>query len=259
MAHPLLFILLFYVGGLITDKHVEAPIPWALSLAAIMCVTIFRSGPSSRTALPALVFLLAWCWQTTHTHTISLSDLRHRFPKPADVKLTGRIRHIDYFPSAKNTYCQIILDLESIGTNGGTQMKTGARILGDVLLTGVPFVRKHDQVQLTGILSPIRTSAYPFAFQPDIYWEARGMHHQIRIDSESMQLVSSATPETGWDRRFMDWASSHLDRELPEDQAAQLMQAMTLGKKNEIPADIHAMFARAGTIHLFAISCCLHI
>jgi len=57
-----------------------------------------------------------------------------------------------------------------------------------------------------------------------------------------------------WSERFLPWAHQVLAQGLPDDEAARLLRAMTLGWKTPLSGDVDDVFMRAGTMHVFAIS-----
>ena len=85
----------------------------------------------------------------------------------------------------------------------------------------------------------------------------RRIHFELRTDefTQWSLLDTNAPPSRPLVDRFRQWSTNNLARGLPEqDEALELLWAMSLGWRTALTGEVKEPFMRSGTMHLFAIS-----
>jgi ComEC/Rec2-related protein len=112
-------------------------------------------------------------------------------------------------------------------------------------------------IQVDGVLAPPETASSPglFDYRKNLY--RRGIHHELRTDEFShwKLLPQPDVPTRPLADVFRNWARHNFRKGLPEqDEALELLWAMSLGWRTALTGDVAAPFMQSGTMHLFAIS-----
>ena len=85
----------------------------------------------------------------------------------------------------------------------------------------------------------------------------RGIYFELNTDKHTRWklIPQPAPPRRPLADRFRAWARHNLSRGLPEqDEALELLWAMSLGWRTALTGEVAAPFMRSGTMHFFAIS-----
>jgi ComEC/Rec2-related protein len=110
-----------------------------------------------------------------------------------------------------------------------------------------------QEVEVTGVVSQPEPALAPGLFDYRAFLKLLGIHYQLRADGpQDWKVLGSRSPPAG--TRFNAWAKRTLAHGLPNDQALQLLWAMTLGWKTALNGEVSEPFMRSGTLHVFAIS-----
>lgn len=109
-------------------------------------------------------------------------------------------------------------------------------------------------VEVDGVIAfPARAST-PGLFDYRAYLHNTRVFYQLKTDSTNdWRLMSfEKMPVT---ERFRNWAAAVLQRGVPtEDEATEIIAAMTLGLRNSLSGEMSDVFMRTGTLHIVAIS-----
>jgi competence protein ComEC len=113
----------------------------------------------------------------------------------------------------------------------------------------------HGQsVEVTGVLGQPPAALARGLFDYRSYLGRLGIHYTLRASSPKDWVVLGST-RPPFAVRFNVWAKKTLAYGLPaEDEALQLLWAMTLGWKTALSGETTEPFMRSGTLHIFAIS-----
>ena len=189
------------------------------------------------------------------------SDLAREFSqKPLPVKITGIVisEPQQGQPGPGIPSCRFRLRLESIGPAG--EPDEPPRPENAVLMVtwlGVP-PDYGDRVSITGGATNIAPPRNPGKFDYQAYLHRLGIDSEIRMrypnDAEVLDsghgnpLIATAISIRQW---MQDKLRIDLDN---SPDAAGIIQGMTLGRKEEAPADILQLFQLTGTLHLFVVN-----
>jgi ComEC/Rec2-related protein len=120
----------------------------------------------------------------------------------------------------------------------------------------VTNVEYGDRFALTGRFEPLPAPHNPGEFNYADFLYRRGVYIRFRAAVPAKRLEGRQTnPVVAAALRTRQIIQSVLTIGLEDDLAtAQIIQSMVVGSRSEIPADLKALFAETGTLHLFAVS-----
>ncbi len=248
----LLYLAASWVGGLLLGSLI-APSFWLLlpllaALAALALLRLYQKRPLAP-ALLAMAFLLALLRS-------GASDVPPAVV-PAYGGETARVEGVvESYPENRGAFTQFVIRIESIDPDQGwgdapARAMVSARP-GDVLALNRagPRFRYGDRLILEGDLS--RPPVFE-GFDYRDYLANRGIHLVMAYPKVELVGQGEGNPALArvYDLRFK--MSRALSESLAEPQAA-LAQALLLGERSSLPADLKDDFRNTGASHLLAIS-----
>ncbi len=209
-------------------------------------------------ALIATIVLVGWANYIRQTAPISPNDLRHLIPEEgAIVTLRGKLvatperRHAGVVERTS-----LRIRAESITRRGqsqpahGTVMVTTTNQLGEDFYAG-------QFVEVDGVLIQPEHAKAPGLYDRRESLRRRGIYFELNTDKLTRWklIPQSSSPRPPLADRFRAWARHNLSRGQPEqDEALELLWAMSLGWRTALTGEVAAPFMRSGTMHFFAIS-----
>ncbi len=109
-------------------------------------------------------------------------------------------------------------------------------------------------VEAFGTLQAPAPTDGPGLFDYQGFLGRQDIHRLFQVDKADDILLAPYAGNPPWSERFLPWAHAALCRGIPDDEAARLLRAMTLGWKTPLNGEVDDVFMRAGTMHVFAIS-----
>ncbi len=267
MKRPMLCMAAPFVGGVLVAEWLGAPspLPLALWLALTTAAAVLGLAWSRvRLAAAYLGLLAAGAASLTFTQsTLSPLDLRTlAAPEPVLATVRGHLLetpvhriythqdHVTHRTQAEVEVSEVRLGRRAWQPAFGVIAVSTARTLDSEFYGG-------RAVTVEGVLSPPPGPAAPGGFDYQAYLARRGIYFQLRCGEPgdwTLDDASQPAPRPLADR-FGTWAMRVLSRGLPvEDQALQLLWAMTLGWRTALTGEVSDPFMRSGTMHVFAIS-----
>ncbi len=209
-------------------------------------------------ALIATVVLTGWANYTWQTAPISPHDLRHLIPdEGAIVTLRGQLMAT---PERRRAgvveRTSLRIHAESITRRGqslaarGMVMVTTTNRLGESFYAG-------QIVEVDGVLIQPEHAKAPGLYDRRESLRRRGIYFELNTDKHTRWnlIRQSSSPRPPLADRFRAWARHNLSRGQPEqDEALELLWAMSLGWRTALTGEVAAPFMRSGTMHFFAIS-----
>ena len=291
MRRPLLFAALLYAAGVLLGEMWPQP-PFLLLAIAItaglVCVgcwrvagmtgalathraNLFAQSAGLGTLLGArlqlgfgiaFLVLAGWANHAFHTAILSPVDLRRLIQEEAEIiTLRGRmvdtpLQRITRRESGSIERLLVMIDTEAIGRDDQWQAAGGRVMVATTnrLDTGYYAGRR---VEVDGVIARPSGPRAPGLFDYRQYLMRRGIHFELRTDkfTQWILLDTNAPPSRPLVDRFRQWSTNNLARGLPEqDEALELLWAMSLGWRTALTGDVKEPFMRSGTMHLFAIS-----
>jgi len=112
-----------------------------------------------------------------------------------------------------------------------------------------------DEFVVYAPLEGIRSPLNPYQFDYQSYLQKQGIHHQIRTNYPSiLKTEKNSTTLFGHASRFRERIISKLkERDFGKDEMA-VIQALLLGKRDDISQDTYNNYKNAGAVHILAVS-----
>jgi len=209
-------------------------------------------------ALIITIVLMGWANYVRQTAPISPNDLRQLIPKEgAIVTLRGELAAT---PTRRRAgvveRTSLRIRAESITQRGqsqpahGTVMVTTTNQLGEDFYAG-------QIVEVDGVLIQPEHAKAPGLYDRRESLRRRGIYFELNTDKLTRWklIPQSPSPRRPLADRFRAWARHNLSRGLPEqDEALELLWAMSLGWRTALTGEVAAPFMQSGTMHFFAIS-----
>jgi ComEC/Rec2-related protein len=247
-----------------------ALLPPDLPLAALIAATLlggFLALPEWRGSHLALAFCLAAAG-ASHlagtTRPLRHDDLRHRIQATESLAtLRGilentpevRIRTRDGKP---RTNTLAVLRCQAVDQNNSESwIPASGRVLISSPFVPAPDFRAGAGIEISGVLRQPRGPQAPGTFDHARYLHWQGIEFELRSSEPGdWRFAPGGTrPDPDWKERFQQRSREILSLGLPvEDEATQLLWAMTLGWKTALTPEVDEAFMRSGTLHVFAIS-----
>ena len=280
-----------YVLGVLLGEWLPLPIPLLLGAALAVGICTFAvdwmatrcSGAVSRTSgflcdhlnmvvglvssaravlLAITLIFVGWSNFVRQTAIISPHDLRLLIP-PEGAIVTIRGKKASSPDQRRTGFVErtlVQVNAETILLEDQWQPARGRILISTTDQLGAEYFSGR-MIQVDGVLAPPETASSPglFDYRKNLY--RRGIHHELRTDEFShwKLLPQPATPARPLADVFRNWARHNFRKGLPEqDEALELLWAMSLGWRTALTGDVAAPFMQSGTMHLFAISSPAH-
>ena len=209
-------------------------------------------------ALIATIVLLGWANYAWQTAPISPNDLRHLIPEEgAIVTLRGELAAT---PERRRAgvveRISMRIRAESITRRGQSQLAHGTVMVTTTNQLGEDYY-SGQIVEVDGVLIQPEHAKAPGLYDRRESLRRRGIYFELNTDKLTRWklIPQSNPPRRPLADRFRAWARHNLSRGQPEqDEALELLWAMSLGWRTALTGEVAAPFMRSGTMHFFAIS-----
>ncbi|WP_421806404.1 ComEC/Rec2 family competence protein [Flagellimonas sp.] len=134
------------------------------------------------------------------------------------------------------------------------------RATGKLLLSLTPDSLLHpleidDELLLYASLENIRPPLNPYQFDYRSYLQKQGIQHQIRTNYPSiLKTEKNSNTLFGHASRFREHIISKLKKQAFGADEMAVIQALLLGKRDDISEDTYNNYKNAGAIHILAVS-----
>ena len=291
MRRPLLFAALIYaVGVLLGEMWPQSPFILLIIVvtAALACVgcwwvvgvtgalgthraNLFAQSAGLGALLGArmklgfgIAFLVfaGWANHAFHTATLSPVDLRRLIKDEAEIiTLRGRmvdtpVQRITRRESGSIERLLLMVDTEAIWCDDQWQVAHGRVMVVTTNRLDVGYYAGR-RIDVDGVIARPSGPMAPGLFDYRQYLIRRGIHFELRTDefTQWSLLDTNTPPSRPLVDRFRQWSTNNLALGLPEqDEALELLWAMSLGWRTALTGEVKEPFMRSGTMHLFAIS-----
>jgi competence protein ComEC len=259
VSRPFVLIAAALMSGIVFARWFNPLFPaYLIALTAILPLFLWKRVRWTGAAL--FCFVLGACLYAERYRISSSNDSRSLFSgEPELVTIRGRL--VDT-PSVREVqagrgefaYSYGLIDLTEARKDKGkwepAKGRVATRMRGE--LTSDFF--QGRSVEATGVIARPSGAAAPGLFDYRAYLHHTRVFFQLKCDSTNdWQLLSfESMPLT---ERFRRWAAAQLQRGIPaEDEATEIIAAMTLGMRNSLSGEMADVFMRTGTLHVIAIS-----
>ncbi len=205
-----------------------------------------------------MLILFGWSNFIRKTAVVSPHDLRLLIPRGAEiVTVRGKMTSSPDQQLAGLTKRMLVqMSAESIFLDDKWQPAYGRIFISTTDQLGVEYFAGR-MIQVDGVLSPPEMAASPGLFDYREHLYRQGIHYELHTDELShwRLLPQSDEPTRPLADEFREWAKLNFRKGLPEqDEALELLWAMSLGWRTALTGTVAAPFMQSGTMHLFAIS-----
>ncbi|KAA3623890.1 MAG: ComEC family competence protein [Flavobacterium sp.] len=112
-----------------------------------------------------------------------------------------------------------------------------------------------DRIWVEGQISAVPPPLNPYQFNYAAFLEIQDVYHQIRTEPNLIQKVASeGFSFKSYSSKLRDQLIHKLDDPVFGDEERGIIQALILGKRNNIQPDLYQSYAAAGAIHILAVS-----
>jgi len=256
MKRPFAWPALLFIGGIVLGHAL--PVPFAFWLVAGLVLAVGAVVFSSRRVVLLSLSIVAagTAALTLRTQIVGPNDLRSIVgTEPRIVTVRGRITEAPYqrfYDDRSRTLTKVKTEQLRFKETDPWRAVAGTAA---VINRGDPpeFLWPGQHVEVTGVISQPEPAVAPGLFDYRAYLNLLGIHYHLRAEGpRDWQVLGPRTPPAG--TRFNTWAKRTLAQGLPQDEALQLLWAMTLGWKTALNGEVSEPFMRSGTLHVFAIS-----
>lgn len=116
-------------------------------------------------------------------------------------------------------------------------------------------VQPGREIEVHGLLERPPMAVASGTFDLRRYLRRNGIHFVLEAGPPSGWRIPDAGPGTdSWAVWFVRWGQGALSHGIPSDTSTGLLWAMALGWRNGLGQELTEVFARSGTLHVFAIS-----
>jgi competence protein ComEC len=256
MKRPLAWPCVLFIGGILLAELSGWPFLLFLGSAFLLVLAALLWARGRLALLGAGIFATGAAALAFQIHVIASNDLRNLTEtEPRIVTIRGKLVETPYQRFYEDQSRSLTkLECAALRLAGGEWQPVAGTVA--VVTPGAPVDKLwHGQlVEVTGVLAAPPVALAPGLFEYRAYLQRLGIHYTLRASSDrDWRVLGSTEPPLAV--RFTQWAKRTLARGLPrEDQAVQLLWAMTLGWKTALSGETSEPFMRSGTLHVFAIS-----
>ena len=111
-----------------------------------------------------------------------------------------------------------------------------------------------EKYMTIGKLLPIPSAPNPGGFDFGNYMKKKGVHLQLYGNSSQLTFISKKKSVRGVAQKTREKMLGYVDHLQLRDQSKAVMKALVLGDRSDIDAHLQEEYAKAGAVHLLAIS-----
>jgi competence protein ComEC len=253
MTLPLLWVSLAFLGGIVLNRFLHAPLEFWLIIALLPIINaIFLRRRAARfaplnvwlIAAVSIALLLGAFRYGLTIHKLTSADVAWYNDRQYDVLVTGTL--VDP-PDYRDTYTNLRLSVQQID-NGKSVVNVSGLLLARVAINQT--FEYGDVVRLRGQLQtpPVNED---FSYQE--YLARQGILSYMPTAQATLLPGNAGNPLIRYIYAFKANAVNNVYRIFPDPEAS-LLAGILLGEANGLPAPIQQAFKDTGTAHIIAIS-----
>lgn len=261
MNRPLLPPALAFGTGILANEFLDRPPGLWLAFLAVALGLALAPGRAGIAALWTGWILAGALAHAIHDTPLSPLDLRRvAGVEPRLVELQGRVAET---PSLRlkerrgrwSERTLASMEVTSWRDPGGTWSPASGTVMTSTRGTLPPELFRGRSARVTGVLQLPPGPAAPGLFDYRQHLRRQDIHRTLEVTGPE-DWIPDGGPNVRppFSEQFLPWAREALARGLPEDEATQLLWAMTLGWRTGLSGETSTVFMESGTMHVFAIS-----
>ena len=251
MKRPVLWVLAFYIPGILMGRYV-----WEIGAVLFLVAALFASGFFLLRRLgkggPALVLLFAagyfLCGNALDTGTEALNRAAGDDTK---IIAEGVLYDVSRTQSGYQLTTLKAREIRNAGTGEAlfSSQKDGALKL--MVISGITDTPLDSRVTFTGELDIFAGKENPGGFDEAVYMKARGFSYEAY--TEDIAFSPGERSARYYLLSFREAVSEVFDRSLPANESA-VMKAVIIGDRSSLPEEIKELYREGGISHILAIS-----
>lgn len=256
MRGPLIYPLIALIAGIIGGYYLA--IPGYLLFAGIIIILIFllltiikKWTTASFLLIIGFTFLLGYFNIQSQEYLIRSDEHIARYISAGKLAFEGVVIENPFTHPPDKTVlfvrCQrIIKDKSYIPVTGNIRLV----IPSDLSFQYGDFIRFHSA------LKKIQSFQNPGGFDYERYMKLQGIYATGFVANSSQIVLLRKNAASGWRLKlesFRLYLTQIIYKNAPSPQR-EIIEAMTIGNQNEIPADVRENFNKTGTAHILSIS-----
>ena len=261
MKRPLVAVVSGYVVGLLLAGIFQLPLGVLFAFTFFVLVLALVLEKFRPWLIWLLIVLAGWTNLVSRTAIISPHDLRALLGNDAAiVTVRGKLTETPRLRVFERDDAESWRTLARIRVSALRRGTSWESAFGQIVAT-VPDVLPDSyfagqNIEVTGVLAPPPLPVAEGMFNYRDHLKKLGIYYELKTRlPDDWQIVKPAQSVPPWSDRFLSWAKKTLTLGLnPQDEATQLLLAMTLGQKTVLTEEVSEPFMRSGTMHIFAIS-----
>jgi len=253
---PALYAALSLAAGIMAGPllscTIPATAPWAVSGCALLLTSAALIRKLRTPCLLLLLFLTGvFRWGGVGQNRPAC-HVSHKLPTGERIAVHGTVIRAPLRRSQQNS---LLLKCDSLLTSTGCQAVQGRLQLRTDSLP--PAVIYGSVIWATGQASLPSLPRNPGAFDARRHYQRQHIFHFLKAEPEDIEITTGTSGSHAFQRKLIYPLRRRLREALfdyTDSQAAPLLSALLLGDRSALAPDQRDTFARAGIIHLLAVS-----
>ncbi len=256
---PFIRVVLFFAAGIALAVYLpewQLLVPWAGLLAGVAWIVLLvrRSQWFMRYnffygIIASLLWLcLGWFFLIAATESRHTGHILH--VQPGDAYAARVIAS----PLSKGRFYRFKAEVEAVHDTTGWRPASGKLLLYLDTAAGQPQI--SDRLVVSGWPQPVTPPRNPYEFDYRQFLTFNNIWHRQFIRANQVRWVAAQPAFSLAHLAFRMRAvlQAQLQQYIKDDQALAVIQALLLGNKNDLDATTTEAYARAGAMHVLAVS-----
>lgn len=255
LKHPVFHIIIFLILGILCGYYFPTDVKTVPVISSFLLVVLYGislfAKKNSKYLSPFSIVTLIIFFFIGYTSISIKNDLNSKshythFSKEALflLKVTDELKQSKYY----DKYKAEILKINSQSSQG----KILLNIYKDSLSKKFNI---DDEIIVSGTLNKVNEAKNPFQFNYKKYLARKNIYRQLTIKKEQYKVLKTETNTIkGYAHKFRNHISTSLKKEGFTDETLNIINALLLGKRQEVSKEIIENYTKAGAIHILAIS-----
>lgn len=249
---PALYAAFSLAAGIAVAHYTDCgpqPLSPCLSVALptlLIALTFFKTLRTP--ALMILLLLTGFLRLTTVTHFTRHDHISRLTPIGERMAVYG---HVAQSPVRQN----LVLEIDSVLTRRGCRASCGR--LGVRVDSLPPSIQYGTVLWVTGQSQAPHLPRNPGAWNARAHYQRQGIHHILTARHDDIEIIAKTGQGDPFHSRIIYPLRRRLRQSLYDHAGAMyapLLSALLLGDRSALQANQHEAFARAGIVHLLAVS-----
>ena len=157
---------------------------------------------------------------------------------------------------AKTKSYKTLIELHGLKSEEGWKQITGNLILYQKKDSSTQLLTYGDEIVVKGVPELFEDPANPHEFNYKRFLSFENVYHRDFVNSEDILVVANHPPNQvlAFALKIRGWAQDHFRANIENQEVLGIVQALVLGIRDELDADIRRAYGSAGAMHVLAVS-----